>query len=64
MNNVPHSKERRSTRYLNKISLDSRVLSTVEADVWFGGHIREKEVVHPAAKLFVMASQAQEAEVC
>jgi chaperonin GroEL (HSP60 family) len=26
--------------------------------------IREIEVVHPAAKLLVMASQAQEAEVC
>ena len=26
--------------------------------------IREVEVVHPAAKLLVMASQAQEAEVC
>ena len=26
--------------------------------------IREIEVVHPAAKLLVMASQAQESEVC
>lgn len=26
--------------------------------------IREVEVVHPAAKLLVMASQAQETEVC
>ena len=26
--------------------------------------IRELEVVHPAAKLLVMSSQAQEAEVC
>ena len=26
--------------------------------------IREIEVVHPAAKLLVMASQAQEVEVC
>ena len=26
--------------------------------------IREIEIVHPAAKLLVMASQAQEAEVC
>jgi T-complex protein 1 subunit theta len=26
--------------------------------------IREIEVVHPAAKLLVMASQAQETEVC
>jgi hypothetical protein len=26
--------------------------------------IKEIEVVHPAAKIFVMASQAQEAEAC
>jgi chaperonin GroEL (HSP60 family) len=26
--------------------------------------IKEIEVVHPAAKILVMASQAQEAEVC
>ena len=26
--------------------------------------IREVEVVHPAAKLLIMASQAQESEVC